>query len=130
MFFKNIRSATVFIVKEEKCLRKCVNVAIHKGLSLLLCCVAENGLNLYQAWVYLKLKEFSPHIQVCNSYWRSFDCIVWQILFVYLPFLSLTNYIFVKTDSFSTFILPAITQTSALQWEVLFQGTGYLFKHF
>lgn len=64
MFFKSIRFATVLIVKEDKCLRKWVNVAIHKGLSLLLCCVSE----MYQVSVYLKLKEFSPDIQVCLSY--------------------------------------------------------------
>lgn len=51
------------------------------------------------------LKEFSRHIQVCLSYWRSLwlHCLGKLCLFIYF-FLSITNYVFVKTASFSTFV--------------------------
>lgn len=74
-------------------------------LSLLLRCVSENALDLYQAWVYLKFKRiFSSHPSLSFLLKKSSTALFGQTLFVYLLFLSLTNYIFVKTASFSTFV--------------------------
>lgn len=45
-------------------------------------------------------------------------------LYLFIYFLSITNYVFVKIGSFSTFVCLTFTQTSVLQWEVLFQDSS------
>ena len=83
MCFKSIRFATAFIIKEDKCLRKCLKVAKHEGQTFIsaLLCMWSHVWKLFRPVPSFSLFQVLKNSLLTSQFVflseEAFDCIIW-----------------------------------------------------